>query len=100
MLRFLTSPAVLNGVLFLGAAFLIASFAYAALHGPNGIGARTDLEKQVILTTAALEDVRVDRAALQNKVRRLSDDFLDLDLLDEQARRELVLIRPDEQILR
>ena len=100
MRLWLTGPVVLNAALFLGAAFLIASFAYAALHGPNGVAVRTDLEKQVILTTAALETARADRAILENKVRRLSDDFLDLDLLDEQARRELVLIRPDEQILR
>ncbi|MDD9921590.1 MAG: septum formation initiator family protein, partial [Boseongicola sp.] len=33
---------------------------------------------------------------LENKTKRLSDDYLDLDLLDQQARDILGLIRSDE----
>ena len=36
---------------------------------------------------------------MENKTRRLSDEYLDLDLLDEQARNVLGLIRPDEVIV-
>ncbi|MGR3813148.1 MAG: septum formation initiator family protein, partial [Cognatishimia activa] len=32
--------------------------------------------------------------------RRLSDDYLDLDLLDQQARSVLGLIRGDEMVIR
>lgn len=36
---------------------------------------------------------------MENKTLRLSDNFLDLDLLDERARKVLGLARPDEIIL-
>ena len=41
-----------------------------------------------------------DLAAIQNKTRRLSDGFLDIDLLDEQARDVLGMIRSDEIVIR
>jgi cell division protein FtsB len=37
---------------------------------------------------------------MENLTRRLSDRFLDLDLLDEQSRRILGVIRPDEIVIR
>lgn len=37
---------------------------------------------------------------MQNLTRRMSDEYLDLDLLDERAREILGLIRADEVILR
>ena len=46
---------------------------------------------------AALE---AERDALANKTERLSRGEIDLDLLDEQARRVLGLGRPDEIIIR
>ncbi|MEL6584899.1 MAG: septum formation initiator family protein [Pseudomonadota bacterium] len=100
MRRYLTGPLLLNALLYGGAAALIVSFAYAAIYGPHGISARMALEKEVLVQTEELATLTSERAALQNRVHRLSADYLDLDLLDEQARKRLVLIRPDEQILR
>ena len=37
---------------------------------------------------------------MRNLTRRLSDDYLDLDLLDERARDVLGLVRADELIIR
>ena len=39
-------------------------------------------------------------AIMDNLTRRLSDDFLDLDLLDQQARSVLGLLRADEIVIR
>jgi cell division protein FtsB len=39
-------------------------------------------------------------AALRNKTLRLSDTFLDVELLDQQARDVLGLVRADEIVLR
>jgi cell division protein FtsB len=36
---------------------------------------------------------------LENKTLRLSESYLDLDLLDEQARNILGFIRPDEIVI-
>ena len=41
-----------------------------------------------------------DVARMENLTRRLSDDFLDLDLLDQQARDVLGLLRSDEIVIR
>lgn len=75
-------------------------FTFASVQGDFGLFNRARIE-------AEAEDLRVERARLEteiavlaNKTRRLSDDFLDLDLLDEQARSVLGLVRPDEVVLR
>ena len=44
--------------------------------------------------------LQAERATIANKTRRLSTEHLDLDLLDEQARKVLGLGRPDEIIIR
>ena len=49
---------------------------------------------------AVANRLRAEIATLQNKTRRLSDDYLDLDLLDQQARDILGLVRADEIVLR
>ena len=52
-------------------------------------------------------DLRAERdrlaaelALLANKTHRLSDNYLDLDLLDEQARDVLGQVRTDELVIR
>ena len=75
-------------------------FAFAAVQGPSGLMRRIQLQ-------AETEQLRSDRDTLQaevdrmkNLTHRLSDDYLDLDLLDERAREVLGLMRPDEVIIR
>lgn len=75
-------------------------FAFAAVQGPSGILRRIQIEAE----TADLENQRDNLQAqveeIQNLTHRLSDDYLDLDLLDERAREVLGLLRADEIILR
>lgn len=75
-------------------------FAFAAVQGPSGLMRRTQIQ-------AETADLRVERDALQTEVdrmknltRRLSDDYLDIDLLDERARQVLGVVRADEAIIR
>ncbi len=49
---------------------------------------------------AELASVQAEREAMDNKVRRLSDRYLDLDLLDERARSVLGLVRREEIVIR
>jgi len=49
---------------------------------------------------AELVLVQQDVAAMENLTHRLSDNYLDLDLLDQQARDVLGLIRADEIVIR
>lgn len=87
-------------VFFVIMALLAAYFAFAAVQGPSGVLRR----EQIKADTRALIDQRDKLQAevdhMQNLNRRLSDEFLDLDLLDERARDVLGYMRPDEVIIR
>ncbi|MFD2439365.1 septum formation initiator family protein [Paracoccus kondratievae] len=75
-------------------------FAYAAVQGPSGILRRVQLqaETQELVQQRNKLQAEVDR--MRNLTRRLSDEFLDVDLLDERARDVLGLVRADEIIIR
>ena len=47
-----------------------------------------------------LAQVQIDVARMENLTHRLSDEYLDLDLLDEQTRKVLGMIRADEIVIR
>jgi cell division protein FtsB len=46
-----------------------------------------------------LKGLRAEVARMENLTRRLSDEFLDLDLLDQQTRDMLGLVRMDEVVV-
>ena len=74
-------------------------FVFAAVQGESGVFRRIELEAEraaLIEELQLLED-RVGQEVV--RTRRLSDDFLDLDLLDERARVVLGMARPDEILI-
>ena len=75
-------------------------FAYAAVQGPSGILRRIQIQAETEDLREARDLLQADVTRMQNLTRRLSDDYLDLDLLDERAREVLGVIRADEVILR
>ena len=75
-------------------------FTYAALQGDFGLFRLIQVEAQEIQLQRELGIVRQNRATIANKTRRMSNDYLDLDLLDEQARRILGMARGDEIVIR
>jgi cell division protein FtsB len=91
----------IGGAVF--ATILIALMFYltfAALQGEHGLFSLIRIESQESKLRAELATLQADRATIANKVERLSVDHLDLDLLDEQARRLLGFGRPEEIIIR
>ena len=82
------------GLLFLG-----AQFAFAAVQGNHGLFRGIQVEAERTDLAAELDALRAEVAELEILTRRLSDDFLDLDLLDETARQVLGRLRPDEVVL-
>lgn len=85
---------------FIGAACMLAAyFAFAAVQGEFGLTRLLDFEAEEARLEQDLSKLILMREDLENKTTRLSDEYLDLDLLDEQARKTLGLIRPDEIIL-
>ena len=95
-----TRPAVSGFVFFTLALGLSAYFAFAAVQGDFGIFKRAEITAEAASLRSQLELVRSDVARMENLTGRLSDDYLDLDLLDEQARLVLGMIRMDEIVIR
>lgn len=81
---------VLGGVYFL----------IAAIVGPYGVFRQAEINAQAADLRVELLEIQGEVAQMENLTRRLSDDYLDLDLLDQQARDILGYIRPDEIVIR
>jgi cell division protein FtsB len=93
-------PAI-GSIAFLSVMLLLGLyFAFAAVQGDYGVFRRAELnaEADQLRTELATLSASVDR--MENLTHRLSDAYLDLDLLDEQARDVLGLIRSDEIVIR
>ena len=78
---------------------LIAYFSYAAIQGPSGLVSLFKYQAQEARLQDDLAALQSERLAEKNRTRRMSDRFLDLDLLDEQTRKVLGYARGDEIIL-
>ena len=74
--------------------FVIASF-----KGDFGVSTKYQLLAKEKALTIELKSVNERNKAVKNKIRRLSDTALDLELLDQQARKILGLIGEDELIV-
>jgi len=79
---------------------VIAMFVHSGLRGEQGLAVQREAERTERSLQAELSALRAERAALENKVRRISEDYLDLDLLDERARAVLGLVHADELVIR
>ncbi|MBN7785270.1 septum formation initiator family protein [Ponticoccus gilvus] len=78
---------------------LTAYFTFAAVQGDFGLFRRAEIVSEGQRLTAELAAVNQEVARLENLTHRLSDEFLDLDLLDQQARDVLGLVRTDEIVV-
>lgn len=91
----------ISSTIFFALAFALGLyFAFAAVQGPSGILRRVQIESETAELAKERDRLRAEVDRMQNLTHRLSDKFLDLDLLDERAREVLGLIRADEVIIR
>ena len=86
-------------ILPIGLIVFAGYFVFAAVQGEYGVFRRVELdaEREVLLEELAMLDA--ETARMRDRTRRLSDDYLDLDLLDERARVVLGVARDDEIIV-
>lgn len=88
-------------VMFYAIAFTFGGYlTFAGVQGEYGLFKRIQVDADVIQLRAERDRLAAELAELENRTRRLSDGFLDLDLLDQQAREMLGLVRADEVVLR
>ncbi len=78
---------------------LAAYFVFSAIQGDYGVLRRTEYQAESNALRRNLEQLQISIALQVNKTLRLSDHYLDLDLLDQQARDILGFIRPDEIVI-
>ena len=95
------SRPALGTLIFVGGAILMGLyFTFAAVQGDYGVFRRSEVLSDKRALTDELAVVEAEVARMENLTTRLSDNFLDLDLLDQQARDVLGLIRADEVVIR
>jgi len=78
---------------------LFVYFAYHLVHGDRGYFALRGLEKKLVTAELKLEQKKDDRQKLENRVKRLRPNSLDLDMLDERARVTLGFMKPEEKVI-
>ena len=74
-------------------------FTFAAVQGDYGLFQRVQIIAETDVLLAERDHLRQQLQQMENRTLRLSDGYLDLDLLDEQARDRLGLLRNDERII-
>ncbi|QBF32257.1 septum formation initiator family protein [Thalassococcus sp. S3] len=90
-----------GAVIFFAISFALSVyFTFAAVQGDFGLFRRIEIEAQADLLRVELAELQARVARMENLTLRLSDEYLDLDLLDEQARSVLGLIRANEIVIR
>lgn len=100
MKRSKNTPAV--SALILGTLVLFAGayFVFAAVQGEFGVVRRVQIVSEKEALTAERDKLAVQVTRMENLTHRLSDEYLDLDLLDERARNVLGYVRADEIVIR
>lgn len=91
----------IGAILFFGTMVLLGLyFSFSAVQGDYGVFRRAEVEAETRALRAELADLNAEVARMENLTRRLSDSYLDLDLLDERARDVLGMMRGDEIVVR
>lgn len=93
-------PAVGAILYFLLAVTLGGYFTFAAVQGDYGVFRQVQIAAEAEALREERDTLRLSLAEMENKTKRLSDAYLDLDLLDQQARDVLGYIRADEMVIR
>ncbi len=95
-----TITPAMGGFLYLTAMFLTGGyFAFAAVQGDFGVFRQVEIAADRAVLLAEKASLEAEFAVIENRTRRLSDGFLDLDLLDQQVRDVLGYARADEVIV-
>lgn len=93
-------PAIASLLLIMAAVSLGGYFTFAAVQGDYGVFRQVQLRAEERILTEQRDTLRAELERMQNLTLRLSDSYLDLDLLDEQARDVLGYLRADEIVIR
>jgi len=94
-----TAPRYALALYLAGLLMVGGYFALASVQGDFGLFRRVEIQAEIAELIGRRDDLAAEVALMASKTRRLSDTYLDLDLLDEQAREVLGLVRTDEIVI-
>ncbi|MFA7413742.1 MAG: septum formation initiator family protein [Rhizobium sp.] len=77
----------------------LSYFGYHSIHGDYGLIAAQDFEKLRFKRSAELAELVSHREKLERQVELMSDGSLERDMIDEKARYQLNVSRPDEIVI-
>lgn len=90
-----------GAVIYFTVVFVLGTyFTFASVQGDYGLFRRVQIDAEATQLVVERDQLQLEVAMMRNKTHRLSDDYLDLDLLDEQVRDVLGMIRSDEIVIR
>lgn len=78
---------------------LVFYLGYHALHGERGLYALVRQQRELTSLNTELKDTRAEREKLELRVSHLRDNSLDRDLLDEQMRRMMGVMKNGEIVV-
>lgn len=78
---------------------ILIYFAYHALAGDQGLARWTQLQKTEKTLIAEREELILEKTRLEDRITRLQAESMDLDYVEELARRKLAYARKNEIIL-
>ena len=81
-------------------ATLSVYFGVSAIQGEDGVFRQMQIVDEAAGLRAEKAVLVAELAGLKNRTHRLSDTYLDVDLLDEQVRDVLGYVRADEIVIR
>jgi cell division protein FtsB len=87
-------------IVSLGCLALLGYFAWHALHGPRGFEHLEALNLKADKLSAELKTAQAEKTALELRVVLMRPESVDPDMLEELARDQLELARPNELIVR
>lgn len=100
MNMFLNLPAKFKNLMWQIAIIIVCIyFGFYTVNGDRGLLHYMYLSKEIDYAKQVAAKYHSERMDLENKVRLLSSESLDLDLLDERAKTVLNLIHDDEFII-
>ncbi len=78
---------------------VLCYFAYHALVGDQGLARWTQLQKNEKALSAELLELRAEKQEIKDRIKRLRPETLDLDYVEEIARKKLAYAREDEYLV-
>lgn len=92
--------AVMGSLLLVTMMVMGGSFVVAAVQGEFGVMRRVELNAEAAALRIERDVLQADLKRIENLNLRLSDTYLEFDLLDERARIVLGYLRADEVVIR